>query len=315
MLTVTQADAHKMAAALLLSLFTGASISRRAFSRCATTATAAAAISSVVPPVVSITAPPPSSLTDADGAYIVDAKRAAAGLEDPLIETEGAYSTISAALAVAPSGAKVIVRPGLYMERLTITRPVSLLADPGAVVNWKSDKPYEAALTIDLSDQDEKDAGTTCLVSGLTIRHYSKSIAQNYCVFVPAPSRPASRFSKVEIRGCDISSESGSGVGVEGGDVSLAMSKIASCKNHGVLFLGKASRGSMRECLVEKNGLSGVLLRDGASPVISSNRFLSNGQYGAALFDCNGRLAEDNTFKGNSKGAVQGECDDEAEQG
>lgn len=294
-----------MVAALLIgSLLThaGISLSRRAFSRCATTTTAAAAISSVLPLPSHA-----SSLTDSDGSYVVDPAKASAGLEDPLVESEGAYATISSALAVAPSGAKIIVRPGTYRERLTISRAVSLQADPGAIVDWRSDKPYEATLTIDLAGGE---AGT-CLVSGLTLRHYSKSIAQNYCLFVPAPSGAASR-SKIEIRGCDISSESGSGVGIEGGDVTLSSSRIAGCKNHGVLFLGTTARGAMRGCVLEKNQLNGLLLRDGASPLIASNKFVSNGQFGAALIDCNGRLdVLDNEFKGNSKGTVKGECDDD----
>ena len=58
------------------------------------------------------------------------APQAANGLEDPLAESDGAYSTISAALAVAPSGASVIVRAGTYSERLTLTRSVRPDPDP-----------------------------------------------------------------------------------------------------------------------------------------------------------------------------------------
>ena len=250
-----------------------------------------------------------SSLTDSEGRYVVDPKKAADGLEDPLVETEGAYSTISAALAVAPSGSTVLVKPGEYNERVIITKPLQLIADPGSVLTWRSDKPYEAALMVDLSKSSAASVGDRVLVSGLTIRHFSPSIAQNYGVYVPPPSVAADRNTKIELRDCDVSSGSGSGVGVEGGDVTLASCKVTACKNHGVSYLGPNARGAVVGCTVEKCKLNGVLLRDGAAPTLSANRLLSNGQYGAALFDCRGTFEADNKATGNGKGAVSGECD------
>ena len=117
------------------------------------------------------------TLTDAAGRFVVD----------PRAEPGGAYSTISAALSAAPKGATVVVRPGLYAERVFLKSEVSIECDKGAVLAWKSDRPYEAALTVDLSL-----AAAPCrvLVQGLEIRHSSPSIAQNYAVYVPAPSAP-----------------------------------------------------------------------------------------------------------------------------
>jgi len=252
-----------------------------------------------------------SSLTHAQGKYIVDPQKAANGLEDPLVEPEGAFSTISAALAVAPSGATVIVRPGEYNERVFVRQPVQLLADAGTVVTWKSDKPYEAALTVDLSKEVSLPPGdgSSVLISGISVRHFSPSIAQNYAVYVPPPSVAADRNAKIEFRGCDIVSGSGSGVGVEGGDVTLASSRVSSCKNHGVIYVGPTARGAVRGSVVEKCKLNGVLLRDGAAPTLSQNRLSSNGQYGAALFDCRGVLEPDNIVSGNGKGAISGACD------
>ena len=171
----------------------------------------AAASASLLPsplPLHTALAAPPRTLTDRSGNYVVDIQKAAAGLEDPLAEPEGAFSTISAALAVAPAGSTVLVRAGTYTERVFVTRPgIQLLAEPGAVVAWRSDKPYEAALTVDLS---EAASGGSVTISGLTVRHSSPSIAQNYAVYVPPPSRAASA-TKVELRDLDVSSSSGDG--------------------------------------------------------------------------------------------------------
>lgn len=238
---------------------------------------------------------------------VVDLKAAGLNAGTGTTEPVGSYSTITAALAVAPKGATVLVRPGLYRERVFLKSEVSILADRGAVLDWKSDRPYEAALTVDLSV-----AAAPCrvLVQGLEIRHSSPSIAQNYAVYVPAASAAADGESRIELCECQISSTSGSGVGVEGGDVTLSSCRIADCNNHGALFLGPTARGAMRDCLVERNKLNGVLLRDGAYPTLERNQWVANGQFGLKLVNCRSRQYDANVASKNGKGSVDGECDD-----
>ena len=243
-------------------------------------------------------------MTDESGNYVVDPTKAAAGLEDPLVEPVGAYSTINAALAAATSGATIIVKPGVYQERVKISRSVVLKAEPGAILNWESDKPYEAALTVDLS---EASSTADVLVQGLAIKHFSPSIAQNYAVYVPPPSKAADAQSRVELRYCDIASRSGTGVGVEGGMVSIVSCRVHDCKNHGLSYLGPSARGAVKGSSIETCKLNGVLVRDGASPTL--DRLNANLRYGAELIDARCTFRADNEVKGNGKGAVGGECD------
>ena len=72
---------------------------------------------------------------------------------DSLAEPDGAYSyrTISAALSAAPKGATVVVRPGLYTERVFLKSDVSILGDKGAVLSWTSDRPYEVRVRVRVS--------------------------------------------------------------------------------------------------------------------------------------------------------------------
>lgn len=86
------------------------------------------------------------------------------------------------------------------------------------------------------------------------------------------------------------------------------MSFHNSCQNHGIIYVGSSARGAVEKCTVEKCKLNGILLRDGASPLLRSNRLSGNAQYGIALFDCRGVL-EGNDLSGNGKGGVSGECD------
>jgi len=214
---------------------------------------------------------------------------------------DGAYSTISAALSAAPSGSTVVIRPGAYNERVLIRRPVKLFALTGAELSWRSDKPYEAALDVDVSGAAE---GGSVFVSGLAIRHYSPSIAQNYGVYVHSPTR-------VKFLNCDVASSSGSGIGVESGNVTVVSCTIHDCKNHGVLYVGSGATGRVERCIVERCKLNGLLLRDGASPTLTNNLLKGNAQYGAALIDCRGLLMDDNEVVRNGKGAVSGQCDDD----
>ena len=71
-------------------------------------------------------------------------------------------------------GAAVLVRQRTNNERELGTQAGQELAGgAGVVLDWKSDKPYEAALDVDLGD------GGAVSVLGFTIRHSSPSIAQN----------------------------------------------------------------------------------------------------------------------------------------
>ena len=150
------------------------------------------------------------------------------------------------------------------------------------------------------------DVGDGVFVLGLAIRHYSPSIAQNYGVFVHCPTRS----DRVKLVNCDVVSSSGSGIGVEGGNVTVYSCTVHDCKNHGVLYLGSGATGRVERCIVEKCKLNGLLLRDGASPTLSDNLLKENGQYGAALIDCRGILLDDNEVVKNGKGAVSGYCDE-----
>ena len=178
---------------------------------------------------------------------------------------------------------------------------------PRAVLEWKSDKPYEAAIDVDLSDAA---AGTgtgkaEVFVLGLKVRHSSPSPEQNCGVYVhSSPSR------KVKLVNCDVSSSSGTGIGVEGGNVTVFSCTVCDCKSHGVLYGGSGSTGRVERCVLQNNKLNGLLVRDGASPTIKDNLLKGNGQYGAALIDCRGAMLDDNDVLRNGKGAVSGKCDE-----
>lgn len=59
------------------------------------------------------------------------------GAPTPLWVSHGAgapFSSVARAVAAAPAGSKVYVRPGVYVERVVLERPVSLVGDGGEVI-------------------------------------------------------------------------------------------------------------------------------------------------------------------------------------
>ncbi|EOD05651.1 hypothetical protein EMIHUDRAFT_359919 [Emiliania huxleyi CCMP1516] len=126
---------------------------------------------------------------DAKGGHTMESSIAffpgAPYIVDPAMTEVNTFSTISAALAAAPSGSTVIVRPGTYNERLIIRKTVNLLC-PRVVLDWTSGTAYEAAVDVDLSGAD---AGNVYFM-GLTVRHSCAINGdRNAAVYVHSPTR------------------------------------------------------------------------------------------------------------------------------
>ncbi|GBF95641.1 hypothetical protein Rsub_08623 [Raphidocelis subcapitata] len=212
--------------------------------------------------------------------------------------TAAKFQTIGDAIAAAEAGGTITVLPGQYRERLVIEGKFLTIqsAQAGTVeVLWQSSKPYEHTL-------ETKNTSGAVTVRGLTLRHFSKSVAQNYCVLAKAGS-------SLVLESCDISSDSGVGVGVEGAVLQLKDSAVHDCERHGVAayggFEGAPGRCLVMGCTISGNKLSGVFVRDGGNAVLRDNTVANNGEFGVALLDgCSARLF-DNKVAGNGAGSVQ----------
>lgn len=132
---------------------------------------------------------------------------------------------------------------------------------------------------------------------------------------------------------CDISSRSGSGVGIEGAlRPSLVQCHIHGCERHGIAVFGSiespldsinpllidvpSSSSSavvdynqtttspiLQSCEIDGNKLDGVLARAGADVRMASCLVHDNGEFGINLQDAGGQL-NDNVLSGNKKGDV-----------
>ncbi|KAG1663919.1 hypothetical protein FOA52_002235 [Chlamydomonas sp. UWO 241] len=233
------------------------------------------------------------------------------------------YSSISAALADARHGARVLVAPGRYNESLLLDRPVTVEAFPeGADVEVYIDtqQPYQHTVTITYDGTTPVTAGggtqqpatagggtqqptttaSAVTLSGLQLRHYSKSVADNCAVYITAGS-PV-------IRECDISSSSGSGVAVEGARAPLLeRCTLSRCAGHGCCVFGGLEGGpptapELRSCVISGNRLDGLLVRTGGAPELTGCTLTGNGQYGVEVQDAGGSFTG-NSVSSNGRGA------------
>ncbi|KAF5826669.1 pectin lyase fold/virulence factor [Dunaliella salina] len=213
------------------------------------------------------------------------------------------YPSITAALAAAPSTAVSIrVAPGRYHERLVLDRPnVSIVADSvdgqKVQVYWDTLEPYQSV--VDCSASNVR-------LRGLSLTHYSKSVANNYGVFIHDGS-------DLWLDACDICSTSGSGIGIEGAAPLISRCRIHGCANHGLAIfgpldpeapLGMAGGGSVKNCTVEQNKGDGICVRSSAEPFVSGNLVQENRGNGMALKDCGGHYIMNSILKNKKGGFV-----------
>lgn len=201
------------------------------------------------------------------------------------------HATVAAAFAAAaavtprPSLLTLHLAPGTYPERVVV--PPGLAdavvvepspdAPPGAVVALahRVDAPYQAAFEV-------SDGVQNVTLRGITVRHASPSVANNYAVF----ARPGSSLA---LERCDVSSDTGCGVAGEGATLRVSRCDVHDCVSHGVAvygdLLGEFGEGFVEDCDVARCGGDGVLVRAGALGTVVGCRFEDVGGFGVEFVD------------------------------
>ena len=142
----------------------------------------------------------------------------------------GSGDDITAALTTALEGDAIVLARGQHAGRAVLERRVALLGGGGTgttTLAWKTDAPYQSTVAA-------RTPG--CVVGGLTITHGSPSVANNYCVHA---EDGADGFT---LTGCDVTSATGTGVGLDAAECVVAGCTIHDCARFGVAVFGDGAR-------------------------------------------------------------------------
>ena len=179
---------------------------------------------------------------------------------------------------------RIIVNKELYIR--------SIDRDPRTVeIFWETGRPYESTV--------ECVSMGPIVLDGISVRHASPSVANNFAVHLVD--------SNVKLLRCDVSSTTGSGIGVEAGNVEILECTVQMCAGHGIVLVsnieGDTGNVHVTSCLVKSNKRNGILIKGAGEPNIESTILRGNGEFGISIQDSGPRI-NDNKFQGNAKGPV-----------
>lgn len=203
----------------------------------------------------------------------------------------GDFATISKAIDASNPGDRILVRPGIYKDRLLILKPLEIVGEGGRdeiVVQVKGNP----ALYFN---------ATTGRVAHLTLRQEGRSRFWGECYGVDIAQ------GRLLLEDCDISSQSLSCVAIhDGADPRLRRNKIRDGKEGGVIVYD-SGRGSLEENEIFGNAYSGVVISKGGNPTLNRNKIHNNKANGVQILDTGeGTLEKNEIFKNAYNGVSLG---------
>jgi hypothetical protein len=177
----------------------------------------------------------------------------------------GHFTTLGEAVARAPAGARIVVRPGVYDEALVLTRPVEIVA---------AGRPGEVVLRSSRASCVRMEADSATL-RDLTIVRVRGAGAPSFAVDVAR--------GELVLEGCDVSSES-----------------LACIAIHGA-----GTRPQIRRCVVRDGADAGIFAFDGATGLVEACDVRGNANVGVAIAKgASPRLVRCRIFDGKNAGVV-----------
>jgi F-box protein 11 len=197
----------------------------------------------------------------------------------------GDFTTVGAAITAAKPGDRILVRPGLYEEGLVVDKPLEILGDgPAEDIEIRA-RDADALLF----------KASIGRVVNLTLRQVGGT-GKWYGVNIPQ--------GRLDLEGCDISSQSLSGVAIQNGaDPRLRRNHIHDNKEAGV-FVTSNGLGTLEDNDITGNGYSAVVIKTGGNPTLRRNHIHDNKQAGVFVHGSGLGILEDNDITGNGYAGV-----------
>ena len=219
-----------------------------------------------------------------------DAGRAATKTDPPVhvvdaFPRRGDFTTVSAAIKAAKAGDRIVVRPGLYEEALVLGKPLEIVGEGSAadIVIRARD-----AHVLVFKASVGRVANLTVRQAGGEGNWFGVDITQG----------------RLELEGCDISSQASGGVAVHGGaNLWLRGNKIHDNAQGGV-HVYDSGLGTVEDNDITGNGFSGVTVTTGGNPAVCGNKIHDNKASGVYVYDSGLGTVEDNDITGNTMAGV-----------
>jgi parallel beta-helix repeat protein len=195
----------------------------------------------------------------------------------------GDHTTLTAALAAAAPGTRILVRPGHYREGITIDKPVEIIGEGARedIVLEATDKPV-VLFTAPMGR-----------IANLTLRQgggkwFGVDIAQG----------------RLDLEDCDITSRGWSCVAIHAGaDPRLRRNVIRDSNESGVAVYDNG-QGTLEDNDIFGNALSGIAITTGGNPIVRRNRIHDGRESGVYVHDNGQGTLEDNDVFGNAGSGV-----------
>ena len=195
----------------------------------------------------------------------------------------GDHPTIMEAIRVASPNERILIRKGVYRERLTINKPLELVGDgergdveiePGTIIS---------AVTFDASQGR---------LANLSIR----LLGSGYGLWINS--------GRLEVEDCDISTQGPPTIYITGNGTNpqIRRCRIHSGSASGVAFDVHAT-GLIEDCEIVDNVGTGIAARDGSTPTVRRCRINHNGKWAIFVDGGAGGVYEDNDLRNNKEGA------------
>jgi F-box protein 11 len=200
----------------------------------------------------------------------------------------GQHTSISEAIGAASPGTRILIRPGVYREHLTIDKPLELIGD------GKTED-----IVLSNSNDDVVDFQTTIgRIANLTIRqeHELKVEGPGYNAVDISQGRPI-------LENCQISGTSGSVVYVRGGaDPQITHNKIASLGRRSGVIVSDARGLIENNEIGTKEGFGIVVVEAPSGPIVRQNILRS--VLGIGLLANSSATIDDNDVASTSTGVL-----------
>jgi hypothetical protein len=201
----------------------------------------------------------------------------------------GQYRTLREALNVAPVGVRILVRPGRYLEGLTLNRKVEITGDgPRDRIIIESDDANCVSMNTEAAT-----------VRGLTLRGCAARTGKKLFA-VNAPT------GALVLEDCDITSDSLACVGVHG---AAAKPTLRGCAIHhskaSGVFVYDGAAAVLEDCDIYGNAMAGVAITEGGNPILRRCTVRDGEQSGVFVYDRGLGLLEDCKVQGNALAGVE----------